>query len=85
MELDELEFHSRNLSSMQVFSRNLIFAKSSFSLKFDFLKIKFQNRDISLNSFRRGHFARKFRQKVYFAILAQKYQRIEKPILILQH
>ena len=45
-----------NSSSMQVFSSNSIFAKSIFSLKLDFLKIKFQNRSISLNSFKYGAF-----------------------------
>ena len=55
-----------NSSSMQVFllfyyflsliAYNSIFAKSIFSLKLDFLKIKFQNRSISLNSFKYGAF-----------------------------
>ena len=66
---------SWNLSSLKIFKwnssstffffkvsfcYNSIVQKSSFTLKLDFLKIEFQNRDISLNSFKHGHFIRKF-------------------------
>ena len=44
--------------------------QTSMELEFDFLKIKFQNRGISLNSFRQWAFAGKFRRNGYFAILA---------------
>ena len=54
----ELEFH---IFFFKVsFCYNSIVQKSSFTLKLDFLKIEFQNRDISLNSFKHGHFIRKF-------------------------
>ena len=61
-----------NLSSMLVFSRNSIFAKSSFSLKLDFLKIKFQNRGIFLNSFRQKVFYWKVSTKGVFCHFGRK-------------
>ena len=54
----ELEFHIFFLKVS--FRYNSIVQKSSFTLKLDFLKIEFQNRDISLNSFKHGHFIQKF-------------------------
>ena len=45
------------------FCYNLIVQKSRFTLKLDFLKIEFQNRDISLNSFRQWVFFWKFCEK----------------------
>ena len=43
---------------------------AGFFKQLNFLKIKFQNRSISLNSFRQWAFAGKFRRNGYFAILA---------------
>ena len=67
LEFMELEFHSRysssiNSSSIYLFifyflsliAPYLIFYKSSFTLKLDFEKIKFQKKDISLFSLRKG-------------------------------
>ena len=57
----ELEFHSKNLSSFFFFFffflLNLIvpysiFYKLSFTLKLDFEKIEFQNKDMNLNNFK---------------------------------
>ena len=60
-----LKKKSWNSSFMQDFS-NSIFGKSSFSLKLDFLKIEFQNKGISLNSFKHEAFCWKFSAKGVF-------------------
>ena len=68
----ELEFLLYNLSSLKIFKwnssstiiifflisfcYNLIVKKMSFTLKLDFLKIKFQNRNTSLNNFKQRTF-----------------------------
>ena len=70
LEFQELEFFEWNSSSKIFFfffkvsfCYNLIVQKSRFTLKLDFLKIEFQNRDISLNSFRQWVFFWKFCEK----------------------
>ena len=53
----ELEFHVKFLTlldfyEIEFFLLKLDFHEIEFSLKFDFLKIEFQNRDILLDSFK---------------------------------
>ena len=52
----ELEFHNFFFFFKFSFRSNSIVQKSSFTLKLNFLKIKFQNKGISLNSFRKEAF-----------------------------
>ena len=56
---------------MWIFPNNSIFIKSSFTLKLDFLKIKFKNRSILLDSFIIEIFCYIFWKKRQMSILAQ--------------
>ena len=50
LELHELEFH--NFFFLSFIWHNSILNQLSFRLKLDFIKIKFQNRGMNLNSFK---------------------------------
>ena len=83
MELDfhlnifkELEFHNFFYLFKSLVRYNSIVQKSSFKLKLDFKKIKFQNMGISLKSFKHEHFAGKFWRKGQMPILATRYYKV---------